>query len=311
MSSTLIGSVPTLFTPPSSCLNVITSGADPNIYVSSTSLFIGNFNGLYTGDNYLKAASDCYPTSTTGINFWDNYYWSPAYCPQGHTPACSYTAGKFGDSITASLCCPSGFQCVSGWPHGCQKPTSGVLSNVLVAAAPTAAVRSSGDLVTKSLGKSQYIWGDGIPIAWQSTDTDILSLIAQATATIASSTASGTVAPSTTGSAPRNSPAPSTSTRTPTPSAATSSSLSTGAKAGIGVGVAVGVLAILGILGWFLWRRRRRSRSTPQLPELEGSTRTEKYAGRGENGALKPSPPPQELAGERWERVELPTEPHC
>ncbi|KAF2463513.1 uncharacterized protein BDR25DRAFT_347165 [Lindgomyces ingoldianus] len=263
MSSTLIGPVPTLFIPPFSCLNVITSGADPNIYASSTSLFIGNFNGFYKGNNYLKAASDCYPSSTTGLNFWGNYYWSPAYCPQGHTPA--------------------------------------------FAAAPTAAFQSSGDLITKSLDKSQYIWGDGVPVAWESSDTDILSLIAKVTATAVSSMVSGTGVLPTSIFASRTS---TTSTPTHTPiSAAGSSSPNTGVKVGIGVGVSIGVLAILGILSWFLWRRRRIS-TTPQIVELEGSTDAQKYAAGWADNIPKPRLPPQEMAGYREERVELSAEAH-
>lgn len=60
----------------------------------------------------MTAAINCYPTPTTSINYYENYYYSPAYCPSGYLLACPYTAGSplLSSTITASLCCPSYIQ---------------------------------------------------------------------------------------------------------------------------------------------------------------------------------------------------------
>lgn len=109
MANTLVGLITTVFTPPASCLEVITLGADQDYFQESFSLFIGNFNGQYRDKNYLSAAKGCYPTPTSAIDYWANYYYSPAYCPTGYLPACRYTAGDppLATSVTASLCCAS------------------------------------------------------------------------------------------------------------------------------------------------------------------------------------------------------------
>jgi hypothetical protein len=101
MSMVNVGSVTTIFTPPPTCLAVITSVVDTSVYASGYSAFVGNFGG-----NYLSVATSCYPSTTVSINFWDNYYWSPGICPSGYTPACSFIGGDFGPGVTASLCCP-------------------------------------------------------------------------------------------------------------------------------------------------------------------------------------------------------------
>jgi hypothetical protein len=105
-TNTNVGPVTTLFTPPASCYSVTTTGADSNIFPDGLSVFIGNFNGNVKGNNYIKAAKSCYPSGKQEVNFFQNYYWSPAYCPVGHTPACSMTVMGFESPTTASLCCP-------------------------------------------------------------------------------------------------------------------------------------------------------------------------------------------------------------
>lgn len=93
------GPLTTIFTPPTTCLDVITSGLSP--YSPGYSLFIGHFGPYYS------PALTCSPTATALINYYtDNYYWSPGYCPSGYTTACSYTPVNLGPKVTASLCCP-------------------------------------------------------------------------------------------------------------------------------------------------------------------------------------------------------------
>jgi len=95
-----LGPLTTIFTPPASCLDVVTSGAGPP-FSSTYSLFVGHFGP------YEIAQKICYPEGAATINFaYTNYYYSPGYCPSGYSTACAFTAASFAASVTASLCCP-------------------------------------------------------------------------------------------------------------------------------------------------------------------------------------------------------------
>ncbi|KAH7119044.1 hypothetical protein B0J11DRAFT_83403 [Dendryphion nanum] len=185
MSDLHLGPLTTLFTPPSSCLNIITSVAVPGIYNAGISLFLGNLNGAYTQSPiYLSAATSCYPIPTTAINFWSNYYYSPAYCPLGWTAACTFPQSTdVAKTRTASLCCPEGFRCVNGWVHGCQRETSGVVSLVFVARSREAVLTDYGELTAVSLKGIEFVYNDGIPVAWQETDREVLEMIQRASRT--------------------------------------------------------------------------------------------------------------------------------
>ncbi|KAF2661665.1 hypothetical protein K491DRAFT_710510 [Lophiostoma macrostomum CBS 122681] len=288
MTNLLMGPVPTQFDPPTTCLQVTTSGSDPKIFSESYSLFIGNFNAYYKQGNWRPQATSCYPSATTSIDFWQNYYYSPAFCPTGYNAVCAYTAGdgtyNLPSTVTASVCCPPGFGCVNGWAHGCQKLTSGVVSSVFIAADPTATLTDlSSQLTTVSLAQSYYIWHDGVPVAWETTDTDILS---QSIAAVSRASVAATAGSTASTSQPTTT-APGPTSTSSTPTHAPSSGLSSGAKIGIGVGA--GVLAIALILGAFLLLRRRAKKQNYGAVQLDDTTISRKH-GESERYAMHAEP---------------------
>ncbi|KAF2800598.1 hypothetical protein K505DRAFT_370153 [Melanomma pulvis-pyrius CBS 109.77] len=306
MANTLVGPITTVFTPPASCLQVITLGADQDYFQESSSLFIGNFNGQYRDKNYLSAAKDCYPTPTSAIDYWANYYYSPAYCPTGYLPACSYTAGDppLATHVTASLCCASGYVCVDGWAHGCQRLTSGVLTNIFAASGPAATLGASDPLSTMTLEEAQYIWNDGIPVAWEPTDTGILALAAQRTVAKEHRQSTTRLTSPSTPSTPTNtSPgAPPAATETPSSAAGEPTPpLSTGTKIGIAVAaLSLAIILVCAGLFFFSFFRRRHgnvavSREKIRVPaEGHAVCRSELEA------------PPPELVGDTLRVAEMP-----
>lgn len=159
MDSGFVGPLTTTFTPPSTCLSIITSTTSRPSY----SLFIGHWA---LGD------LNCYPSVTSSIDFWSDYVWSPGICPSGYSTACTYdpSAISFDPAATASLCCPSGFTCYgTDWPHVCYSSAETSLTNVWLATGswPTGGLPDSYSLMTVS---PDTVWCDGVPVAWESSD---------------------------------------------------------------------------------------------------------------------------------------------
>jgi hypothetical protein len=94
--------------------------------------------------------------------------------------------------------------------------------------------------------------GDGVPIIWQSSDTEVRAYAQTQTDGVATATSP----PPTSSATESSSPATSSS-----PPQSDSGGLSVGVKIGLGVGIPVAVLLGL-ILGFLLWRRRRARQDT-------------------------------------------------
>ncbi|KAL6715123.1 hypothetical protein ACLMJK_007385 [Lecanora helva] len=219
----------TLFTPPASCLNVVT--------YDGTSFWQ---NGLaQTGD------AGCYPSGFTNV-----------------------CASLISEDLT------------NVWSRSSLAP--GPMPN-----------NQPLTTVKKADIKSNTVWADVIQVRWQSTNTKIINLLAQKTAS--SSKNSGT---SGTGS-PSSSSGSSTTKATSTPKSENKNSggLSTGAEAGIGIAAAL-IAVVLAVGAYLLLRNRRRK-----------SKATARYGASTVGGGIKPPgyhemeqkdaghPPPAELDG--------------
>ncbi|SPQ25751.1 40b249c8-4e13-42b0-91eb-291b36150e80 [Thermothielavioides terrestris] len=144
-------------------------------------MFIGHW-GAY------DPATSCYPTSTKLFLFVQEYYYSPGICPSGYWFACPWTGTSFPASVTASLCCPSDFECVDGWSHVCARGGSfDGLEHVFVISRNSQTLASTAALTTATLEPDSFIWADGVPVAWETTDTAILKLLGQLTTTSSTS----------------------------------------------------------------------------------------------------------------------------
>ncbi|KAF4632029.1 hypothetical protein G7Y89_g6106 [Cudoniella acicularis] len=107
------------------------------------------------------------------------------------------------------------------------------------------------DLSTTTVDISYNIYGDGIPILWQSTD---LAIFAAATAST-----TPTISPIISQSSSTSTQQTSTSSTLPNSPTITpiSDGLSSGSKIGIGIGIPLAVIAI-GLVAFFIYIRRRR-----------------------------------------------------
>ncbi|KAH8805101.1 hypothetical protein F5884DRAFT_440466 [Xylogone sp. PMI_703] len=254
------GPVTSVFVPPASCLSTLTK-------------IVSMYFGHEDGDYYDPA---CFPSSTIpeSKTQWDLFYYSPAQCPQGWSEATTFTSSftghhdstlSLGADTTAVLCCPSGYSYLD-YNHRCASGFADI-TTYLTFYSPISGddAWTKGPVLTDQWVQGTSTWtifGDGIPVWYQSSD---LALFRAATATKSSTTSSTSTSTSPTST--------STSPATSTPTSNSSSGLSTGAKIGIGVGIPLAVLA-LGIIGFaYYMRRRRKNRVLPT--ELQGLGRKE------------------------------------
>jgi hypothetical protein len=142
----------------------------------------------------------------------------------------------------------------SGFGHRC---ASGVTQNqALEYVYPTnigASGWDRGNVSTTTFATALSVWGDAVPIWWQSSD---LAMLASASTVTPPATSAPT---GTAQSLPTASVL--SSTDTPSPSSTSTGqpgSLSTGAKVGIGIFVPIAVIAIF--MGIFIFSRQRRNR---------------------------------------------------
>ncbi|KUJ21984.1 uncharacterized protein LY89DRAFT_778329 [Mollisia scopiformis] len=248
------GPVTTTFTPPNSCLSILTLNS--NMYFG------------YGGPSYYFD-HDCYPSSTANAvsSGWSLYYYSPAQCPLGWVQATRMTESygaqdtflSIGASTTAVLCCPSGyfFDIHNSCSNGC---ASGILSTSTTLLYINPQVNQNSwfstsatdpSTITVSVSDNGYgIWGSGIPVWWEESDSTLF-----------------TSGPPTTSSTPTTPP---TNTATvPPPNPTYPSGLSSGAKIGIGIGIPLALL-IFGIVGFVCFRRFRvRRRVESAQPEQQ------------------------------------------
>ncbi|KAL2042323.1 hypothetical protein N7G274_004812 [Stereocaulon virgatum] len=233
----------TIFTPPPSCLSVIT--------YDGTS-FWQNGIGL-TGD------PNCYPASFDYIGY---SYYTPGLCPYQWT-----SVGEFGHSSGLdAACCPSSYFLYTTIGRGtlnnaCASLISTDLTNVFQASTKVEGpIPISHQLKTISQAEipatSKTVWADVIEVQWQSSNTKVISLMAStALAAASSSSSSSSAAP-----ASRASGIPVPTSTDNSSNISSNSGLSAGAKAGIGVAVVLGVLA-LAAAAFFLIRYRKRRRA--------------------------------------------------
>ncbi|KAI4245346.1 MAG: hypothetical protein L6R42_010211 [Xanthoria sp. 1 TBL-2021] len=233
----------TIFTPPSTCLDVIT--------YDGTSFWQGGL--LQTGDQ------DCYPPRFLDI-FWSQY--TPGICPHGWTSLGGQGAfiQSDGNIGTKAFCCPSGFYHSSTNAGFLQHACASVFGSPLTRVFSTS-TRGEGpmprdaDLITvdPKAVESNTVYADIIGIHWAETNSQVVRLMSE-TSSSSPTAASTNAAQTAQGPIPIASPtAPAASTSTPSPGG-----LSTGAEAGIGIGAAVGAIA-LALFAYFLWRRRRKA----------------------------------------------------
>lgn len=122
--------------------------------------------------------------------------------------------------------------------------------------------------------KSTTVYADVIQVQWQSSDTDIVSMLR--TKTPSSSSVTRSASALTGGSTKTMASSTFTLTSDPSPAVSTSNGgVSTGAKVGIGVGVPIIVIALAAIVAIFFISRRRKRRNL----HVEGAAATE-YKGK-------------------------------
>lgn len=229
MSSTILGPLTTIFTPPSSC---ISSMSDVFMQILTTSAFDGL---LYGPLNTI-----CFPNSYQDIR---NVYYSPGlFCPVGYETACI----SFDSTDTVVTCCPTSFTCnyetLFSWEYtlGCSSPFA-AFSRVIT-------VISSGTILSTTLltGGVGALNALSVAIRFQSTD-------------LVSSTTSTTQQPSYYTETPSPSYRPSTPEPTGPGSSNAGGGLSAGAGVGIGIGTTIGLLALIGAIGLAFFFGRRSS----------------------------------------------------
>ncbi|KAH0536093.1 hypothetical protein FGG08_006998 [Glutinoglossum americanum] len=161
--------------------------------------------------------------------YWDGLeagYYSPAICPLDYTPACerpTSTTDNYGPALepseTATVCCPSSFQCVPTYQSYC----------------------------TDSANMSAW----AVQVRWQASDLPSLEtnpLIPYRAVTLTTAvTPTGSNTTTTTSAS---------ATRTPTQASAQHHGLSANARAGIGIGIAIPVSFIFLGLAALFWRRK-------------------------------------------------------
>ncbi|PVH76832.1 hypothetical protein DL98DRAFT_517681 [Cadophora sp. DSE1049] len=265
------GPATAIFTPPTSCVDTLTSKSD---------MYVGHRTTGYFDPS-------CYPASTTdrGLAGWGLYYYSPAQCPSGWASATRLISSigqgetflTIGSDTTAVVCCPSNYRYV-GARHKCQSAFTSTSSTLLYI---TPTMNGNNQWTDTSLGNPRTlvatadpdynVFNDGIPIFYQESD---LAAFARATSSSSTSTPSRT-------SSQATSP-----TSSPSASSTGSSGLSTGAKIGIGVGIPLVVIA-LGLIGAFFWFRRRGMQKINQTELQDANTITKAPAQYGgENGIV-------------------------
>ncbi|KAF1976437.1 hypothetical protein BU23DRAFT_630290 [Bimuria novae-zelandiae CBS 107.79] len=275
------GPISTYFAPPSSCTATLTLQQ-----TLTPAPDYGNLFAAHWFDPYLD--SSCHPagslTQDGGLNSagWEDYYYSPAVCPQGWKTGSQYTSSvrardgdgffryaTLGPQVTAAVCCPSGWEHNEQYGHLCVSPLT--RDQVVRYWHPTnkgANGYDRGWVSTSTLASKSSVLADGFQVWWHSSD---LEMLASATNAPVSPTFSTPVSPtfSTPVSPIFSTPASQTSSQstsgsTLSPSEDNTGGLSQGAKIGIGVGVSL--VAVIGLAALLLVLRNRRKKSRAGAP---------------------------------------------
>ncbi|KAE9367925.1 hypothetical protein N431DRAFT_514527 [Stipitochalara longipes BDJ] len=279
------GPLTKIWTPPASCvsettlISYFTTISSLTTSYTTTKIFINHYSW---GDG------SCYPSTIatiSGSTRWNNgYYYSPGICPSGWASACQAQTNAFGFPTTlasdtsAVICCPSNWDCVGGPTilsgHGCSTALSSgqTLTSVWPAPDPTPNVPmdipSQKALTAWVVPSDTSALCDAIPVLWQNTDSQILSLLAELLTEVPASPTSS----STSGTGLNSGPT-ATGNSSNSSSGGTGSSLSSGAKAAIGVTIPLVFLAL--IAGIFFFFRRRNSKNKHLHQELPTSSPTD------------------------------------
>ncbi|KAF2818343.1 hypothetical protein CC86DRAFT_256339, partial [Ophiobolus disseminans] len=251
------GPITSVFAPPASCtatLSFTSSG-------SGGALFFIHYGTLFDRACYPTGTPSAFPLASDGA--WNAYYYSPAICPSGWTATTTFRSSvpvhpdteafSLGSASTLALCCPSGYG-YWGLGHLCSSSISANQAVQLFSYSFDGQSWGKGTPAAYSWLTGTTVYGDGVPIMWQASDSAVLALAAAATPTpTARASSTGTEVVSAT--APILGVPPSSSSPTATGSS-DSAGLSTGAKVGLGVGIPVAITAAL-VLAFVLWKRRR------------------------------------------------------
>lgn len=293
------GPITSVFVPAPSCTETLTLDTT----AGNNYLYFGHGNNPYV-DYSCIATGTRIAIELVDQESWGSYYcaictilsfcnsWkliqrgvdSPAICPQSWSTATNFTlitsgadsrtVALLGPETKAVLCCPSGYS-YGGFGHQC---TSTVTKNqVLTYVGPKLNGTDGwirGSVKSTTLTTTSYVWGDGIPIWWQSSDEAAL-------------TAASTLMPTQTVSPTTTQTSSSTTQTGGSSDSNTQSSFSTSAKIGLGVGIPLAVLLGLGI-GWFVFRHQKAN-----TPLLHSNNEHGQYI-----GASSKEPVAQQLQGQ-------------
>ncbi|KAH5435988.1 hypothetical protein HBI16_117230 [Parastagonospora nodorum] len=253
------GPITSVFAPAPSCTQTLRLTAD------------GTNSWLYSGHAYQEYyQSGCMPTGTkveaalSDKEEWDSYYYSPAICPQSWAPVTTFTSTWFGiddakviplrPDTTAVLCCPPGYS-KGIWAYACASFLAEDTSLSYIVPSSVNGKWEAGDVSVGSFPKGYPVQGDGVPVWYQSSDSQVLAAAATRTAGESSSLASR-MSSASTAQTPTSTPPPTGSPAVQPESTSSSGGLSTGAKIGLGVGIPVAIIFGL-VLGWLIFRRRK------------------------------------------------------
>ncbi|KAH7393817.1 hypothetical protein DE146DRAFT_633768 [Phaeosphaeria sp. MPI-PUGE-AT-0046c] len=236
------GPITSLLSLPASCTRTLTYNQEQ--------VYFGHYHEPY--DEACIALGTLKASEIAPATMWGEYYYSPAICPMGWTVAATFRSSflftrlgtgvpsayhlPLGPDTSAALCCPSYVN--RGYPawgrsddHVCASSITRGQSIKFIAPSLAGLIYNAGSPMTTTATGLTLVKGDGIPIWWQSTDTEMLSSVAAATSTSWNEYKSGH------------------SIEIPVVG------LSIGAKTGIGIGVSALVIASL-LLTFFLLRKR-------------------------------------------------------
>ncbi|PKX88758.1 uncharacterized protein P174DRAFT_397707 [Aspergillus novofumigatus IBT 16806] len=268
------GPLTTTFTPPTTCLQTLSTAVYEVNGIPQTTMYYGHwFDGL---------GQTCYPTGTMPTSlllsptYWGTYWYSPGlYCPSGWATAGQLSGSWNGIDIISStsgaICCPWSMSHYAGG-HQC----SGVLP-----AKETVAMAASGIIVTSVLSTPVTVYADGIPLIWEASD------LPKSTSVLQRGTSSSSFGPT------------STSPLASSMAHSGQSGLAEGAKIGIGVGVPLGALTIGAVVFFDILRRHRKGKINQSQPL------SQEYVRQSEPAELSSSGPRSELESPFTVRHEL------
>ncbi|KAL3463937.1 hypothetical protein BJX64DRAFT_286898 [Aspergillus heterothallicus] len=275
-SRSILGSLTTTFTYPSSCTVAIRQCETCNLgWQAQTCVDDSSIN---VADN-----SDCWPARTAspvqlGTGLGGLGFYSPGiYCPVGYETSCSATGSVDGgfpfqfpilQSETAIGCCPPGFSCTYDPGTGNAQTCLRMATTGSFAAAECSSGETNGfSYITVPESLTNTVSDSEEPVTF-STFTIVAPLFQLVfrsndipTSTNTASITSTATTPTSTGPVQTQSPS--------------NEGLSTGAKAGIGVGVSLGVIALISAAFLYFLRRRTSPAATTipaeePKPELSG-----------------------------------------